>query len=66
MMDDKLFNKLKQSCEEAIAYAEQESPCAAGCLFNEGVLVGDCRAPASKDCALNKRVRDRSDVSLEE
>ena len=66
MMDDKVFNELVENCEEAITFMKEQSPCPVGCLFHKGVLVGDCRAPGNKDCELNRRDRDRCDVSLEE
>lgn len=34
---------------------ETEMKCPFGCIFDGDKLMGDCRIPWSKDCALNKK-----------
>lgn len=34
-----------------------DGPCPFGCIFHNGKLYGDCRAPYRDECYLNKKER---------
>lgn len=53
---------LSEVHEERLRARKSKEKCPFFCIFDGERLVGDCRIPWSKDCALNKRDHDRSEA----